>query len=79
MPVKVSRKDSTSHTTSPSRGRGRIYSERWDLSHLAKDPVQRFEALVGEIESKVARFEVCASPTQSDHGNFNLSPAADAQ
>src|SRR4249920_1032944 len=57
MPVKVSRKDSTSHTTSASRGRGRIYSERWDLSHLAKDPVQRFEALVGEIESMVAQFE----------------------
>ena len=57
MPVKTSRKSSTSRTTSPPKGQSRSYSERWDLSHLAKDPVQRFEALVGEIESKVAQFE----------------------
>ena len=57
MPVKTIRKSSTSRTTSPPRGRNRSYSKRWDLSHLAKDPVQRFEALVEEIESKVVQFE----------------------
>jgi oligoendopeptidase F len=57
MPVKTSQKNSTSRTTSPPRGQSRTYSERWDLSHLAEDPVRRFEALVGEIESKVAQFE----------------------
>jgi oligoendopeptidase F len=57
MTVKTSRNTSTSRTTSPSRGQNRSYSERWDLSHLAEDPVRRIEALVGEIESKVAQFE----------------------
>ena len=57
MTVKTSRNTSTSRTTSPPRGQNRSYSEQWDLSHLAKDPVRRFETLVGEIESKVARFE----------------------
>ena len=57
MPVKTSRKNSTSRTPSPPRRQSRTYSKRWDLSHLAEDPVQRFEALVGEIESKVAQFE----------------------
>ena len=29
----------------------------WDLSHLVEDPVQCFETLVGELESRVAQFE----------------------
>jgi oligoendopeptidase F len=57
MPVKISRKLSTSRPTSAPRVRGCIYSERWDLSHLAESPVEHFETLMGEIESKVARFE----------------------
>jgi len=57
LSVMMTRKDSTPRPSSTSRGRGRIYSERWDLSHLAKSPVEHFEALAGEIESKVARFE----------------------
>ena len=57
MTVKTSRNTSTSRTTSPSRGQNRDYPERWDLSHLAEDPVRRLETLVGEIESKVAQFE----------------------
>ena len=57
MPVKTSRNTLSSRNTSPPRGQSHSYSERWDLSHLAKDPVQRFEALVGEIESMVAQFE----------------------
>ena len=56
MPVKTSRKVRPHAQPLPQQG-GRINSERWDLSHLAKNPVQRFETLVGEIESKVARFE----------------------
>ncbi|HEU0068487.1 MAG TPA: oligoendopeptidase F, partial [Nitrospiraceae bacterium] len=57
MPVKISRKHSASRTTSAPEGRGLTYSERWDLSHLAENPVERFETLAGEIESLVARFE----------------------
>ena len=57
MPVKTRRKKLIAHTTSSAQGRNRAYSERWDLSHLAEDPVQHFEALAGAIESKVAQFE----------------------
>jgi oligoendopeptidase F len=57
MPVKTSRNTSTSRTTSSPKQQSRTYSERWDLSHLAEDPVQRFETLLGEIESKVVQFE----------------------
>jgi len=57
MPVKISRKHSASRTTSAPKGRDRTYSERWDLSHLVEKPVERFEALLGEIEAKVAQFE----------------------
>ena len=57
MPVKANRKISISRTTSSKKRQSRAYSERWDLSHLAEDPVQRFETLLGEIESKVAKFE----------------------
>ena len=68
MPVKTSRKHSTSGTTSPARRQSRSFSERWDLSHLAEDPVQRFETLLEEIESKVAQFEAARtqlSPTMA--------------
>ena len=57
MPVKTSRNTLSLRNTSPPRGQSHSYSERWDLSHLAEEPVQRFEALVGEIESRVAQFE----------------------
>jgi oligoendopeptidase F len=57
MPVKTGRNTLTLRNTSSPRRQSLTYSERWDLSHLAEDPVQRFEALVGEIESKVAQFE----------------------
>jgi oligoendopeptidase F len=57
MPVKISRKHSISRPTSAPGRRDRIYTERWDLSHLAENPVEDFETLVGEIESKVAQFE----------------------
>src|SRR5262245_25454510 len=59
MPVKIGRKHSTS--------RQRLtYAQRWDLSQLVENPVQRFEALTEEIESKVAQFEAARaylSPT----------------
>ncbi len=57
MPVKTSRNTSTLRKPSSSKRQKLVYSEHWDLSHLAKDPVQHFEALLGEIESKVAQFE----------------------
>jgi oligoendopeptidase F len=57
MPVKIIRKISTSRATTSKTRQNRTYSERWDLSHLAKKPVERLETLLGEIESKVAQFE----------------------
>ena len=43
MPVKTSRKHSTSPNTSFSKRQSLTYAERWDLSQLAENPVQRFE------------------------------------
>ena len=57
MPVKTNRKRSASRTTSSLKRQSRTYPERWDLSHLAEDPVQRFETLAEEIETKVTQFE----------------------
>ena len=57
MPVKTSRKYQTSPNTSSSKRQRRIYAKRWDLSQLVEDPVQRFDALAEDIETKVAQFE----------------------
>ncbi|TKB92848.1 MAG: oligoendopeptidase F [Nitrospira sp.] len=57
MPVKTNRKTSTSRKISSPKRQTLTYAERWDLSHLAEKPVQNFEALLGEIESKVVQFE----------------------
>ena len=68
MSVETSRKTSTSRSILSPKRQGHTYSEHWDLSHLAEDPVQRFETLLGKIESKVAQFEaarVQLSPTMA--------------
>lgn len=68
MPVKTNRGISTSRKASSPRRQDRAYSERWDLSHLAEDPIRRFETLAGAIESKVVQFESARaqlSPTMS--------------
>jgi len=68
MPVKTSRNTSTKHKASSLQRQKLTYSERWDLSHLAEKPVERFEALLAEIESKVRQFEVARaqlSPTMA--------------
>lgn len=68
MPVKTNRGISTSRKASSPRRQNRAYSERWDLSHLAEDPIRRFETLAGAIESKVVQFESARaqlSPTMS--------------
>ncbi|MEK7237011.1 MAG: oligoendopeptidase F, partial [Nitrospirota bacterium] len=57
MPVKMSRKTSIPRKTSSPKGQSPAYAERWDLSHLAEEPVKRFETLLGEIEANVAQFE----------------------
>jgi len=57
MPAKTSRNTSMKRKTSSPKRQKPTYSERWDLSHLAEKPVQNFEALLGEIEIKVAQFE----------------------
>ena len=74
MTVKTSRNTSTSHTTSPPRGQNRSYSERWDLSHLAEDPVRRLETLLGEIESKVAQFESARAQLSPTMATSTLHP-----
>ena len=61
MPVKTSRRYQTSPSTSSSKRQRRTYAERWDISQLVEDPVQRFETLAGEIEAKVAQFEAARS------------------
>ena len=66
MPVKTIRKRSTPRKTSSSKRRRLTYAERWNLSHLAEKPVERFEILLAEIETKVAQFEAARtqlSPT----------------
>lgn len=66
MLVKSSQTISTPRKASPPKRKKLICSERWDLSHLAEKPVQNFETLLGEIDSKVARFEAARdqlSPT----------------
>jgi len=57
MPAKTSRNMSILRKISSPTRQKLTYSERWDLSQLAKDPVQRSETLLGEIEAKVAQFE----------------------
>jgi oligoendopeptidase F len=57
MSVKLVRKHSIPRTTTAPSMRGHINSERWDLRALAESPVERFESLAGEIESKITRFE----------------------
>jgi oligoendopeptidase F len=57
MPVKTSRNTSTPRKTSSPKRQKPAYAERWDLSHLAEKPIERFETLLGEIEAKVAQFE----------------------
>ena len=73
MPVKTSRKISTSRKTSSPQRQKLSYSERWDLSHLLENPVERFEILLGEIEAKVVQFEAARgqlSPTM-DTSHFH--------
>jgi oligoendopeptidase F len=57
MPVKTSQHTVTKRKTSSTKRKKLAYSERWDLSHLADKPVQKFETLLGEIEAKVVQFE----------------------
>jgi oligoendopeptidase F len=57
MPVKTSPKKTTSRTTSLLKRQNFPYDERWNLSHLADNPVEHFEALLEDIESKVVKFE----------------------
>lgn len=66
MPVKSDRKKSASRKTSSPKRQKLAYAERWDLSHLAEDPVKHFDALLAKIESQVAQFEAARtqfSPT----------------
>ncbi|MGQ0695815.1 MAG: M3 family oligoendopeptidase [Nitrospiraceae bacterium] len=51
----IARIRSSSSRPSP-QSRGRI-PDRWDLSDLAKDPVENLDGLLGELEGKVAQFE----------------------
>ena len=66
MPVKSDRKKSASRKTASPKRQKSTYAERWDLSHLAEDPVKHFDTLLAKIESQVAQFEAARtqfSPT----------------
>ena len=66
MSVKSDRKKSASRKTSSPKRQKLAYAERWDLSHLAEDPVKHFDTLLAKIESQVAQFEAARtqfSPT----------------
>ena len=65
MPVKTIRDRSTLHKTPSSKRRTLPYAERWNLSHLAEKPVERFETLLGEIEANVSQFEAARSQFNS--------------
>lgn len=68
MPAKTRLKQSAARKASSPTRQKHTYAERWDLSHLAEKPVQRFEILLGEIDAKVARFEAARprlSPTMA--------------
>ncbi len=57
MPAKTSLKKSTTRKAASPKQQTATYAERWDLSHLAEDPVKHFETLLAKIESQVAAFE----------------------
>ncbi|MDH4188482.1 MAG: M3 family oligoendopeptidase [Nitrospira sp.] len=57
MAVKPDRKKIAARKTVSPKQPKQTYAERWDLSHLAEEPVKRFETLLGEIEAHVATFE----------------------
>lgn len=57
MPAKTSLKKSTTRKATSPKQQTATYAERWDLSHLAEDPVKHFETLLAKIESQVAAFE----------------------
>ena len=66
MPTKTSRNNTTSRKASTPTRKKATYAERWDLSHLAEDPVKHFDTLLAKIESQVAQFEAARtqfSPT----------------
>jgi oligoendopeptidase F len=68
MPVKTNQHMSTSRKTSSPKRQKLVYAERWDLSHLAENPVERFETLLGEIKAKVTQLEAARtqlSPTMA--------------
>jgi oligoendopeptidase F len=79
MLVKTSRNTSTLRKPSSPKRQKLVHSKRWDLSHLAEKPVERFETLLGEIESKVAQFEFARAqlsptmPTSIFHPLLTLS------
>lgn len=74
MPVKTVRNRSTPRKTSSPKRRKLTYAERWDLSHLAEKPVERFETLLGEIEAKVAQFESARAQLSPTMGSSVFRP-----
>ena len=79
MPVKAGRKTKPLRKTTSVKQQKLTYAERWDLSHLAKEPVKKFDSLLAEIETKVAQFEAArtqlspAMATSSFHPLLTLS------
>jgi oligoendopeptidase F len=74
MPVKTIRNRSTPRKTSSSKRKRLTRAERWNLSHLAEKPVERFEILMAEIETKVAQFEAARTQLSSTMQTSVLHP-----
>lgn len=61
---------SSTQTVSSSRHKPKMFSDKWDLTHLVKNPTRQLDALLAELEAKVVQIEA-ARP--------GLSPAMPSQ
>lgn len=61
---------SSTQTISSSRHKPKRFSDKWDLTHLVKNPTRQLDALLAELEAKVVQIEA-ARP--------GLSPAMPSQ
>lgn len=54
MPLAAARKPTSTKTKHPGLGQ---VPDRWNLSHLVKDPLRDFDQLIAELDRKVTAFE----------------------
>jgi oligoendopeptidase F len=67
--------------SSPPRTPRPRYPDRWDLTHLYKDPVNQLDALLADLEAKVAQIEAARprlSPSMPSRDLFALLELSEA-